>query len=137
MKKWLGSAVLAVFTAITALAGDPLKKLASVHDFAFGGIGAAGTLSEGELAFREVLKRPSAEKDFLELLSKGNAQGRCYALVGLRHLNRKAYAVLAERFAHDKTKVSTIGGCIVMVQPMSSVAATIGAGRYQPFLKGK
>jgi hypothetical protein len=137
MKRCLGAAVLLVLTSVAALAGDPLKKLASVHDFAFGGIGAAGVISEGEIAFREVLKRPSAEKDFLELLSKGNAQGRCYALVGLRHLNPKAYAVRAERFTQDKTKVSTIGGCIVMVQPMSSVAATIGADRYQPFLKGK
>lgn len=121
--------------AAGAHAADPVKKLASIHDFAFGGIGVVGITSEGELAFREILKRPTAEIDFAGLLESGNAQARCYALAALHVLNPKAYAARSAQFARNKSTVSTIAGCIKMELPMSSVVANITAGRYDRFVK--
>lgn len=130
MKSPLPVLLMLLLLATTVLPSDALKQLASIRDFAFGGIGVAGVTSEGELAFREVLKRGTAEADFTALLDSGNAQARCYALVGLHVLNPAACASAAKRFAHDKTAVSTIGGCIIMTQSMASVVANITAGRY-------
>jgi hypothetical protein len=118
-----------------AEASDPIKELASIPHFAFGGIGYTGTTSKGELAFREILKRPSAEMDFTNLLASGNAQARCYALVALHSLNPKAYADRVPQFEHDQTQVSLISGCIVTGEPMSSVVVSIGSGRYDSYLK--
>ena len=137
MKHTFIALLMILCLAASAHAADPVKKLASIHDFAFGGIGVAGTISEGEVAFKEVLARPTAEADFVALLDSGNAQARCYALAALHVINPKTYAARVKSFERDKTTVSTIGGCIIMVLPMSSVVATITAGRYDLHVKKK
>jgi hypothetical protein len=134
MKPLVFAMLLCASVAIAETA-DPMKELASIHDFAFGGIGYAGTTSRGELAFREILRRPSTEKDFIDLLASGNAQACCYALVALHSLNPKTYADRVRQFEHDQTEVSLIGGGIVTVEPMSSVVVNIGSGRYDSYLK--
>ena len=136
MKTLFLAILLCAFTAL-AENSDPLKELSSIHDFAFGGIGAAGTTSKGEIACRQVLHRPSAERDFVDLLTTGNAQARCYALVALHGLNPALYAERVREFEGDKSKVTTIGGCMIMEQTMASVVTNIGNGRYDPYLKAK
>jgi hypothetical protein len=61
-----------------------LNRMAKVHAFAFGGVGFGFATSEGELDYRTLLARPSAREDFERLFAMGNAQAKCYALVGLR-----------------------------------------------------
>ena len=136
MKTLLSAILFCAFTVL-AQSSDPLKELSSIHDFAFGGIGAAGTTSKGEIAFRQVLQRPSAEKDFVDLLATGNAQARCYALVALHALNPALYAERVRPFEGDESKVTTIGGCMIMEQTMASVVTNIGNGRYDSYLKAK
>jgi hypothetical protein len=130
------STILLLLTwAVTTHAADPLKTLSSIHDFAFGGIGAAGTTSEGEVAFREIYTRPSAKDDFLELLNSGDPQTKCYALVALRSLDPQTYSSKIEKYKKDKTNVTTIGGCMIAVLPMSSAAINIEAGYYDSYIK--
>ena len=121
--------------AVSTHAADPLKTLSSIHDFAFGGIGVAGATSEGEVAFRQIYNRPSAKDDFLKLLNSGNPQAKCYALVALRGLNPQIYFSKIETYKKDTTKVTTIGGCMIAVFPMSSVATNIEAGYYDSYIK--
>ena len=129
--------LLTLFMAASIQAADPVKKLATIHDFAFGGIGAAGIISEGEVAFRGVLTRPTAEADFAALLDSGNAQARCYALAALHVISPRTFAVRVKRFERDQTTVSTISGCMIMALPMTSVVANISAGRYDGHVKKK
>ena len=133
--KTLSTFLLLLTWAVTIHAADPLQTLSSIHDFAFGGIGVAGTTSEGEVAFREIYNRPSAKDDFLKLLNAGNPQARCYALVALRGLSPQIYSSEIEKYKKDKTKVTTIGGCMIAVFPMSSVATNIEAGYYDSYIK--
>ncbi|MBX7206731.1 MAG: hypothetical protein K1X78_00350 [Verrucomicrobiaceae bacterium] len=128
-------AVLAVSSNLHA--ADPLTKLASIHDFAFGGVGFTGITSKGEVAFREVMERKTAAADFLALLDSGNPQAKCYALVGLRLLDPTAFGTQVKRFEKDKTKVSTMAGCMISEQLMLSVVANISAGRYDEQAKRK
>ena len=118
-------------------ADDAVKKLASVRDFAFGGVGVAGITSQGELAFRKVAGGKSAVADFAALLESGNAAARCYALTGLHVLAPDLFAQEIKRYEKDKTSVSTVSGCMIMSLPMSSVVANITAGRYDSYVKKK
>jgi hypothetical protein len=68
--KTLSTFLLLLTWAVTTYAADPLQTLSSIHDFAFGGIGVAGTTSEGEVVFREIYNRPSAKEDFLKALDQ-------------------------------------------------------------------
>jgi hypothetical protein len=133
--KALSTFLLLLIWTVSTHAVDPLKTLSSIHDFAFGGIGVAGTTSEGEVVFREIYNRPSAKDDFLKLLNSGNPQARCYALVALRGLSPQIYSSEIEKYKKDKTKVTTIGGCMIAVFPMSSVATNIEAGYYDSYIK--
>jgi hypothetical protein len=121
--------------AVRTYAADSFEILSSIHDFAFGGIGVAATTSKGELAFRDIYNRPSAKDDFLKLLSSGNAQAKCYALVALRSLDPQIYFSKIEEYKKDKTNVTTIGGCMIAVLPMSSVATNIESGYYDSYIK--
>ncbi|MDB6173692.1 MAG: hypothetical protein JWL59_3003 [Chthoniobacteraceae bacterium] len=129
--------IFRIFTLLTlfssfALASDraAIEKLDGIEVFAFGGVGFAGTTSEGEIAFKQVFKSASAESDFLELLKTGNAQSRCYALVGLRLKNRLLFDEQVKSFTSSKQEVQTCAGCIMMKLPMSSVVASIERGNY-------
>jgi hypothetical protein len=121
-----------------AHAADALKNLARIDAFAFGGIGAAGTPSEGEIEFREILARPTAARDFLKLLDSGNRQAKCYALVAIRKLDPKSFpALAAPSLEDDRAKVKTISGCVIMELPIGSVVAGIAKGNYDLYLDRK
>ncbi len=109
---------------------NAVKKLSGTPIFAFGGIGYAGTTSEGEVAFKAVLASVSAEADFLRLLKSGNPQAKCYALVGLRVTSRQAFNEQLKTFASSNQEVQTCAGCNMARQPMSSVVASIQRGDY-------
>jgi hypothetical protein len=132
---------LIIFLALAAgavgAAVAPIDQLRSISYFAFGGVGVAGTTSQGEVAFRQVLQSPTAKENFLLLLKTGNPQGKCYALAGLRASDRKRFEADVAAFEKDQTPVDTIGGCIAVTLPMSGVVANIRAGHYDLYLQGK
>ncbi len=113
-------------------AGEPLvvEKLEKTPIFAFGGIGIAGTVSEGEAAFHALSSSDSAESDFLRLLKTGNAQAKCYALVGLRVKSRALFNEQVKQFVSSKEEVQTCAGCMMSKLPMSSVVKSIQHGDY-------
>lgn len=121
------------------LAADKVgvKELSQTTLFAFGGIGIAGIVSPGEVAFRNVLDSGSAVADFREILKTGSPQGQCYALVGLRIKDRPAFDEEVKRFLSSKQQVQTGAGCILSAQPMSSVAGNIRNGNYDAQAKEK
>jgi len=135
--KFIFTLLLGLCLANTGFCADSFKQLASIHDFAFGGIGYAGTTSEGEILFKEIYTSDSAEKQFRDLLKTGNIQAKCYALVALRNLNPKFYKSQIDQFKKSKKSVSTIGGCMIMVLPMYSVSANIDKGDYDTYLPHK
>jgi hypothetical protein len=106
-----------------------MARLSGVDSFAFGGIGFAASISDGEQDYRSILSRPTAEKDFERLFQAGNLPAKCYALVGLHELNGKRYATLASRLPKDKD-VETFRGCIRFHRPIREMLSEIEAGVY-------
>lgn len=112
---------------------DPVfERLAKTERFAFGGIGRAGTISQGEVDYKEILVRPSAQKDFLKLLKEGNPQAQCYALVGLSALDPKIFAKVSASYLKSQAPVATMSGCIAGKEAQSEIVKNIEAGAWTP-----
>lgn len=139
----LGAAVLSAAPALRARAEPPaqtaapetaaLASLRSAEHFALGGVGFAGTTSEGEKAFRQVLARPDAVASFERLLTDpkaGNA-ARLYALLGLRWKDALPYKkVAADMRGRRSALVDTMAGCMAARETVAGVAARIDDGKY-------
>jgi hypothetical protein len=67
------------------------RDLAAAKSSAFGGIGVAGLMSEGERNLRAVLERPDASQQLQAALSHATPAGKLYILVGLRRCDREPF----------------------------------------------
>jgi hypothetical protein len=65
--------------------------LAAAKSLAFGGVGVAGLMSEGERNLRAVLERPDASQQLQAALARATPAATLYILVGLRRCDRAAY----------------------------------------------
>jgi hypothetical protein len=107
-----------------------LDRLAHVDRFAFGDVGYAGVISQGEKDFEAILHRPSAALEFETLYKIGTRQAKAYALVGLRRLRSARFRELAASSGNSKEIVETMSGCIVFHEPFSDVVKRIKSGVY-------
>lgn len=114
---------------------DEAAQLKDISHFALGSIGRAGIESEGEKAFREMLRKPDAVQTFREVLKNGTPAARLYALCGIRLLKPEEFAASAELVRNSDEKVTLIRGCIVAHEMLGKVAGEIGQGKYDEALK--
>lgn len=114
-----------------APADAALRKAGS---FAMGGVGVAGTMSEGERALREVLKHPNAVARLESILPEASAPGQLYALLGLRARDRDAYQRVLAKYGQRDTKVQTMRGCILQQESFSSLVKELDRGTYDSSL---
>jgi hypothetical protein len=112
------------------------QRLLSTRFFAFGGVGFAGTPSEGESAFHLLLSSPSALELFQTALTKTNtsAEATLYALCGIRRLAPATFGAHARALVERNPKVQTMSGCIAMDDRASNVVARIASGSYDLYL---
>jgi hypothetical protein len=115
-------------------ASDSVAKLQHTPVFALGGIGVAGTMSEGERALRAVLQESAATTQLEALLHTAAPAGQLYALLGLRVHDRAAYTRALQDFSKPEMQVETIGGCIVSHAPFRELLQRIEAGDYDKAL---
>jgi len=101
-------------------------RLAKVEIFAFGPVGYAGRISQGEKDFRSILARSSVV-DFEKLYRTGNIQAKFYALIGIRKLSPERYDEFARPLRTSKEEVETAHGCIVGKEPVADVIKQIDA----------
>jgi hypothetical protein len=118
--------VLAVGLLGTASArAGGYDSVKSAKEFAIGGIGVAGTLSQSEVALRELRDGPRAEEQLRQLLKDGTPAGRLYALYGLRQLNVSDYDRLAEPYRSNHSRVKHIQGCMISEHETADVVKWI------------
>jgi hypothetical protein len=102
--------------------------------FALGGIGVAGSMSEGERALREVLKESDVAARLEKLLADASPVGQLYALLGLRRRDRAAYERALGKLRTTDAKVQTARGCILQQESFSDLLNEIERGQYDDFL---
>lgn len=130
--------ILVILFSISPVLGedtvDPaVKRLSTVQNFAFGGVGFAGITSKGETDFKFVLAqpKPTALNAFEKLYAIGNPQGKSYALSGLKKLAPERFAEVVATLAKSTEEVEVMRGCIVSHEPLPEVAKQIGQGKFR------
>ena len=113
---------------------DPNSDLQKAGTFAMGGIGIAGTMSEGERALRKCLKEPNAASRLENMIPNATPAGKLYALIGLRSVDRVAYARAFDACRTIDTKVSTMHGCLIDRESFRDLVQEIDRGVYDTFL---
>src|SRR5882724_11753529 len=91
--------------SLPCAAVTPSAPLGKAGSFAMGGIGVAGTMSEGERALRQILKEPDAVSRLESMIPNATPAGKLYGLLGLRARDRAAYARALEMCRATDTKV--------------------------------
>jgi hypothetical protein len=116
---------------------DAQQGIATVEVFAFGGIGYAGGISEGEADFQIILAQPQsvALDAFEKLYTVDNPQAKAYALAGIRKLDKGAFKELQASWHGSELTVRTEEGCIVSEESLKMIAGRMNSGKYDAWIK--
>ena len=100
-------------------------NLAKAPYFAFGGVGFAGTTSEGEVAYKKMLACDDAEDQLVKIFESGTNPAKAYALHGLHSLKSKRYPEFKKRFLKKAPSVKRMSGCIMGKETAAQIIAYI------------
>jgi hypothetical protein len=133
----LASGIILAQSGVSLAAPSESKAtcdLAAAKSFAFGGVGVAGLMSEGERSLRAVLERPDASQQLQAALAHATPAGELYFLVGLRHCDRAAYQKIFGSLARPNDDVEVARGCMISREPFRQLLSQIQDGRFDDYL---
>ena len=113
---------------------DADSTLRKASSFAMGGVGVAGTMSQGERALREVLKQSDAVARLESILPQASPAGQLYALLGLRTRDRNAYREALMKYGQSDAIVKTMRGCLLGQESFAALVNQIEHGDYDASL---
>src|SRR4051812_7780158 len=139
MKNWIAIALIWI-SAIAVSQNSTsatLQRISTARVFAFGGIGYAGTTSEGEKDFNVLMSLPPSEAitAFQSLYTTGNPQAKSYALAGIRKLDKTRFTDLLASVRTSDLKVKTERGCMVSEMPLREIAKDLNSGAYDLWIR--
>jgi hypothetical protein len=111
-----------------------VHDLAAAKSFAFGGIGVAGIMSEGERNLRAVLQQPDASQQLQAALAHATPAGELYILVGLRRCDRAGYQKIFDSLARSDDEVEVARGCMISRKPFRLLLSQIQEGQFDDYL---
>jgi len=111
-----------------------IRDLAAAKSLAFGGVGVAGLMSEGERNLRAVLDRPDASQQLQAALTHATPAGTLYILVGLRRCDRAAYQKVSDSLARPGNDVEVVRGCMISKEPFRQVLSQVQDRRFDDYL---
>jgi hypothetical protein len=113
---------------------DADSTLRKVSSFAMGGVGVTGTMSPGERALRDVLKKSDAVARLESMLPQASPAGQLYALLGLRARDRDTYKQALIKYGQSDASVQTMRGCILRNESFAALVNQIDHGDYDESL---
>jgi hypothetical protein len=123
-------------SVVTGSENSAARNLAAAKSFAFGGIGVAGLMSEGERNLRAVLEMSDASQQLQAALAHATPAGKLYILVGLRRCDRAAYQKVLDSLARPNDDVEVARGCMISAEPFRQLLSQIQDGRFDDYLSG-
>jgi hypothetical protein len=111
-----------------------VRDLAAAKSLAFGGVGVAGLMSEGERNLRAVLDRHDASQQLQAALAHATPAGTLYILVGLRRCDRTAYQKVFDSLSRSNGDVEVVRGCMISKEPFRQVLSQVQDGRFDDYL---
>jgi hypothetical protein len=132
----VASFVLARLASSQAAPSENLaaRDLAMAKSFAFGGIGVAGLMSQGERNLRTVLESPDASQQLQAALTHATPAGELYILVGLRRCDRAAYQKIFGSLSRPNDDVEVARGCMISREPFRQLLSEVHDGRFDDYL---
>jgi hypothetical protein len=121
-------------SAVTASANSPVHNLAAAKSFAFGGVGVAGIMSEGERNLRAVLQHSDASQELQAAFGHATLAGQLYILVGLRRCDRAAYEKISGSVAASSDAVEVAHGCMISRETFRQLLSEVRDGRFDDYL---
>ena len=112
-------------------------RLAKVDQFAIGGVGYAGVISQGEKDYKFLLSRPSALTGFERLLAEGNPQAKCYAFFAIHALSPNRFKVFLQSLRYSEEQVAVQSGCLSYRESLGAVLKGIEKGQYREMKAAK
>jgi hypothetical protein len=110
------------------------EYLIVARQFALGGVGFDCRTSTGEVAFQAVLHSRNPAQIFKLVFSQGpfeaTAEGKLYALCGIRATDRGAFDTYANLLVSTNAEVTTISGCNIGHEKAADVVKRITDGGY-------
>ena len=110
------------------------RNVAAAKSLAFGGVGVAGLMSEGERNLRAVLERPNASQQLRAALAHATPAGKLYILVGLRRCDRAAYEKVFDSLGRPNDDVEVVRGCMISKEPFRHILSQVQDGRFDDYL---
>src|SRR5262245_61896356 len=111
-----------------------IRDLAAAKSLAFGGVGVAGLMSEGERNLRAVLAQPDASQQLQAALAHATPAGKLYILVGLRRCDRPAYQKIFDSLGRYNDDVEVVRGCMVSKEAFRQALSQVQDGRFDDYL---
>jgi len=108
--------------------------VAAAKSLAFGGVGVAGLMSEGERNLRAVLAHPDASQQLQAALAHATPVGKLYILVGLRRCDRAAYKKVFDSMGRPSDDVEVVRGCMISKEAFRQVLSQVQDGRFDDYL---
>jgi hypothetical protein len=121
-------------SAGTSSEDSAAHDLAAAKSLAFGGVGVAGLMSEGERNLRAVLERPDASQQLQAALAHATPAGTLYILVGLRRCDHAASQKIFDSLARPNDDVEVVRGCMISKEPFRQLLSQIKDGRFDDYL---
>jgi hypothetical protein len=121
-------------SAATSSETSAVRDLAAAKSLAFGGVGVAGLMSQGERNLRSVLEQSDASQQLQAALAHATPAGKLYMLVGLRRCDRAAYQKVFDSLGRSNDEVEVVRGCMISKEPFRQVLSQIQDGRFDDYL---
>jgi hypothetical protein len=133
---FIGGIVLSQLGISSATSSEnaPARDLAAAKSLAFGGVGVAGLMSEGERNLRAVLERPDASQQLEAALAHATPAGTLYILVGLRRCDRAAFQKVFDSLSRPNDDVEVVRGCMISKEPFRQLLSQVQDGRFDDYL---
>jgi len=122
------------YSGATSSENSSIHELAAAKSLAFGGVGVAGLMSEGERNLRSVLERPDASQQLQAALAQATPAGKLYILVGLRRCDHAAYQKALDSLRRPNDDIQVVRGCMVSKEPFRQVLSQVQDGRFDDYL---
>ena len=120
--------------AATSSENSAARDVAAAKSLAFGGVGVAGLMSEGERNLRAVLAQPDASQQLQAALVHATPAGKLYILVGLRRCDRAAYQKVFDSLGRGNDDIEVVRGCMISKEPFRQVLSQVQDGRFDDYL---
>ena len=110
------------------------RDVAAAKSLAFGGVGVAGIMSEGEWNLRAVLALPDASQQLQAAFAHATPAGKLYILVGLRRCDRPVYQKVFESLGRPNDDVEVVRGCMISKEPFRQALSEVQNGKFDDYL---